>query len=268
VVGFYGGINYGFGYFGHGYEGGRWDNDHFFYNRAVNNVNVTVIHNTYNSTVTNTTVNRVSYNGGNGGISARPSREEEANARGRHLPPVAAQTKHVQDARSNKELRASVNHGLPPVAATPKPGAFKDSAVVRAREAGAVHGLGGRPAEANGSNPRPAFHPNELPKSERPASPNTGDAKLDQKYQKQQDKLGTQQAREMQNLQRQQDQEHARIAKQQANETQKQAMEQRHQQQTQQMQEKHAQQTQSLQTRQQPHAPNRAASPPPPQERR
>src|SRR5580692_6540582 len=23
-VGFYGGINYGFGYFGHGYEGGRW----------------------------------------------------------------------------------------------------------------------------------------------------------------------------------------------------------------------------------------------------
>ena len=45
TVGFYGGINYGFGYFGHGYEGGRWDNGHFFYNRSVNNVNVTVIHN-------------------------------------------------------------------------------------------------------------------------------------------------------------------------------------------------------------------------------
>ena len=29
-VGFYGGISYGFGYFGHGYEGGRWDNGHFF----------------------------------------------------------------------------------------------------------------------------------------------------------------------------------------------------------------------------------------------
>src|SRR5271163_4446852 len=29
-VGFYGGINYGFGYFGHGFEGGRWDNGHFF----------------------------------------------------------------------------------------------------------------------------------------------------------------------------------------------------------------------------------------------
>src|SRR3984885_6731252 len=40
TVGFYGGINYGFGYFGHGFEGGRWDGGHFFYNRAVANVNV------------------------------------------------------------------------------------------------------------------------------------------------------------------------------------------------------------------------------------
>jgi len=44
-VGFYGGISYGFGYFGHGYEGGRWDGGHFFYNRTVNNVNVSIIHN-------------------------------------------------------------------------------------------------------------------------------------------------------------------------------------------------------------------------------
>jgi len=29
-VGFYGGIDYGFGYFGDGYVGGRWDHDHFF----------------------------------------------------------------------------------------------------------------------------------------------------------------------------------------------------------------------------------------------
>src|SRR4051812_21884921 len=42
-VGFYGGISYGFGYFGEGYEGGRWDNGRFFYNRSVNNVNTTVI---------------------------------------------------------------------------------------------------------------------------------------------------------------------------------------------------------------------------------
>jgi hypothetical protein len=36
----------------------------------VNNVNVTNIHNVYNKTViNNTTINHVSYNGGNGGIS-------------------------------------------------------------------------------------------------------------------------------------------------------------------------------------------------------
>ena len=51
TVGFYGGINYGFGYFGHGYEGGRWDGGHFFYNRAVNNINVAVIHNVYETKV-------------------------------------------------------------------------------------------------------------------------------------------------------------------------------------------------------------------------
>ena len=82
-VGFYGGINYGFGYFGNGFEGGRWDNDHFFYNRSVTNVNVTNIHNVYNTTViNNTTVNRVSYNGGNGGINARPTPEQELQPRG------------------------------------------------------------------------------------------------------------------------------------------------------------------------------------------
>jgi hypothetical protein len=73
-VGFYGGINYGYGYTGQGYQGGRWDKGQFAYNRAVNNVNVTNIHNTYNTTViNNTTVNRVSYNGGTGGITARPT---------------------------------------------------------------------------------------------------------------------------------------------------------------------------------------------------
>ena len=138
-VGFYGGINYGFGYFGHGFEGGRWDNGHFFYNRAVLNVNVNVIHNVYNTRVNETTVTRVSFNGGNGGINARATAQEEAAAHERHIPPVAAQTEHIQAARSNPELRASTNHGKPPIAATPRPGELKGGGVVAAREGGAVH---------------------------------------------------------------------------------------------------------------------------------
>src|ERR1700722_19619113 len=68
-VGFYGGVNYGFGYGGVGFAGGRWVGNSFAYNRSVTNItNVTVIHNTYNETVVkNVTVNKVSFNGGAGG---------------------------------------------------------------------------------------------------------------------------------------------------------------------------------------------------------
>src|SRR5215468_4142315 len=95
VVGFYGGVNYGFGYFGHGYEGGRWDRGHFFYNRAVNNVNVSIVHNTYNTTIVNRSETRISYNGGQGGINARATSEEQAAARERHIGAVQAQTRHA-----------------------------------------------------------------------------------------------------------------------------------------------------------------------------
>ena len=168
-VGFYGGISYGYGYFGEGYQGGRWQNGQFYYNRSVNNVNVTNIHNVYNTTViNNTTVNRVSYNGGNGGISARPTPEQEAVAQEKHIPPVAVQNQHAQAARAKPELRASVNHGAPPVAATPKAGAFSDRAVVPARQGGAPY----NPAINRAAVQPPAnTHPeNNAARPDRPAS--------------------------------------------------------------------------------------------------
>jgi WXXGXW repeat (2 copies) len=107
-VGFYGGVNYGFGYGGRGYEGGRWDNGHFFYNRSVNNVTQTIVKNVYNTTVeNNTTINRVSCNGGNGGVEARATAEETAAERDRHIPPLAMQTQHAEAARTNPQLRAT-----------------------------------------------------------------------------------------------------------------------------------------------------------------
>ena len=174
-VGFYGGVSYGYGYYGEGYEGGRWDNGHFFYNRSVNNVNVTVIHNVYNTTVINsTTVNRVSYNGGTGGISARPRPEEAAAAREKHIPAVAVQTQHAQAARTNPEQRASVNHGKPAVAATPKPGAFSDRAVVPAKAAGAPYNPPVNRAAAQPAAITPAVHPvNNAARPDRPSQPNS-----------------------------------------------------------------------------------------------
>ena len=83
TVGFYGGINYGFGYPGHGYYGGYWRGRDFYYNRAVNNVNINTVHNVYNQTVVNNVkVNHVSYNGGPHGIQARPTSEQLAAERG------------------------------------------------------------------------------------------------------------------------------------------------------------------------------------------
>src|SRR5271154_1879720 len=70
-VGFYGGINYGFGYVGTGYYGGRWTDGHFYYNTRVNNVNVHVVRNVYEKTVV-VHNSHVSFNGGRGGMSARP----------------------------------------------------------------------------------------------------------------------------------------------------------------------------------------------------
>lgn len=265
-IGFYGGINYGFGYFGEGYVGGRWDNGHFFYNTTINNVNVNIIHNVYNTRVNEVTVNRVSFNGGNGGITARPSAREEIYTHENHTPRVPAQNEHIQAARSDPQQRASMNHGAPPVAATPRPGALKESGVVRARN-GAEPNVGARAAnngahpennaarpENNGARPNPT-HPNDLPTMERPSAPNTGNPKTDQKYQQQHEKLQAKQTQERQKLQQQQDQEHQRLAKQNANDAQKQQVEQKHAQQTQQLQQRHTQQQQQLQQRQAPPAP-------------
>ena len=278
VVGFYGGINYGFGYFGHGYEGGRWDGGHFYYNTTVNRVNVEVVHNVYNTRVTETTGSRVSYNGGNGGINARPTAQEQAAVRERHIAPVSAQVQQERTARSDRQQWASVNHGMPAVAATPKPGGFKDKGVVTTREAGGPYKPAPRP-ENNTSRPannsprpennvsRPAIHPNDLPRVDRPAPPNTGNSRQDLKYQQEQERLQAKQQKDLQKLQQKQEQEHQQMAKQQANQAKQQQMEQRHQQQTQQLQQKHAQQNQQLHQRQQP-PPSRPAPPPRENERR
>lgn len=258
-VGFYGGVNYGFGYSGRGYDGGRWDNGHFDYNRSYSNVNVSVNRNVYNEGGgNNRSGSRVSFNGGNGGINERPDAREEAAGNQRHVGPVAAQTSHAEAARGNPELRASSNQGKPPIAATARPGGFKDNGAVPAREGGAVHSP---PAtSSNNSNrpvyetarPTPAVHAKDLPPAEHMAAPNTGNAKTDQRYQQQQQKLQTQQVKERQTLQTRQEQDHSRLAQKPANQPQQQQLEQRHAQQTTQLEQKHTQQQQQLQQHQQP----------------
>ena len=251
-VGFYGGINYGFGYFGNGFYGGRWQGDHFFYNREV--ANVVNVRNVYNEHVTIVNNTHVAFNGGNGGIQSRPSAEEQQWGKERHVGPVAAQTQHINAARSNPELRASVNHGKPAIAATARPGDFKSGAVP-AKEAGGEY----KPAEHEahpGAAAAPAraavpAHVKDLPPAEKMPAPNTGNPKVDKQYQKEQQKMQAQQDKERQNLQAQQEKEHAQLAKQKAPPEKQQQVEQKHQQQTQALVQKHTEQRQQVAARQQ-----------------
>jgi hypothetical protein len=262
-VGFYGGINYGFGYIGNGYEGGRWDGGHFAYNTYVTHVNTTIIHNTYNTTVVNVTENRVSYNGGEGGVSARPSAEQETYASQRHVGPVATQTQHVQEARSNPQLRATANQGKPPIAATAKPADFKTGVVASTNAGGEYKAPPANAARGNeAKTPASEEHPETTTKAPATANhaselqehkftpPNTGNAATDQKYQQQQDKLAAKQTQDHQKLQQQQEQEHQQATTKNYNDTQKQQMEQKHTQQTQQLEQKHTTQQKQMEQHQ------------------
>jgi YXWGXW repeat-containing protein len=128
-VGYYGGINYGLGYFGSGYEGGYWKDGVFFYNTAITSVDTAVITNTYKQVVSTATVNKVSFNGP-GGIAAQPTAQEITWSRERHIQPTALQVKHQRIASANRALFAAVNHGTPTIAATAKPGVFKGPVIV------------------------------------------------------------------------------------------------------------------------------------------
>jgi hypothetical protein len=209
----------------------------------VNNLNGGNFHNVYNERIEAGNENHVSYNGGQGGIEARPTSGQEAAARQSHIPAGAAQNDHAQAARANPAQRAGVNHGKPAIAATSKPGDFSGSGAARARDAEepARGATGGEAAST-----RAAVHPNDLPPISRPAAVNSGDARADKKYEAQQDKLIAKQTAERQQLQQKQDSEHQKSSFK-AN---SQKVEQKHQTQTQALRQRHATQQQSLQSRQ------------------
>jgi hypothetical protein len=158
-IGFYGGVNYGYGYTGVGYEGGYWRNGNFFYNRSVNNITNVAITNVYNKTVVVNNTSRVSFNGGPSGIQATPTPEQLAAEKQPHVVATPEQTRHVEAAAKDPSLALANNHGNPAIAATAHPAQFKGSGVVGAHPVNAV-----TPAQVS---PLPAAQPksNVLPPS-------------------------------------------------------------------------------------------------------
>jgi WXXGXW repeat (2 copies) len=115
TVGFYGGIDYGYGYSGNGYWGGRWEGDTFRYNTAVTHVNTNVVHNTYVDSSVNKQVNatRASFNGPNG-VKAEPTAEQKAAAQNaKKTPPTSEQLARQEAASKDHNLQASANKGHP-----------------------------------------------------------------------------------------------------------------------------------------------------------
>jgi hypothetical protein len=150
-VGFYGGIDYGFGYFGVGFVGGYWRGGDFCYNRAVANVENVRVTNVYNNTTVgnNFTGERPSFNGP-AGVHARPTGPELAAQREPHRGWTGEQRLHAQGAKAVPALLASSNHGRPPIAATPRAAAFKGSGTVATRPMPTAPAPAGAGAVADG----------------------------------------------------------------------------------------------------------------------
>jgi len=124
-VGYYGGVNYGFGYMGVGFAGGLWVGGAFRYNTAVMRVGPS-IHNTYVDTtiVHNTTIinnTHVAYSGGPGGINHPPTAQENTYSHEQHQAASSYQTQHETAARANVNNFASHNGGHPANAAMARP---------------------------------------------------------------------------------------------------------------------------------------------------
>jgi len=176
-VGFYGGVDYGYGYPGDGFYGGRWMGNTFAYNVAVVSINTTVIRNTYRNEVNyRNQYGRVSYNGGRG-IQARPTAAQRTVRQHKRSGPVSAQQRQAQLARTLRQNYAKVNNGHPEHAAMERP-ARSASDFNRAVPARAARPNNNRPNnnarpnnERPNNNARPETRPNARPEARPNAQP-------------------------------------------------------------------------------------------------
>jgi WXXGXW repeat (2 copies) len=125
-VGYYGGVNYGFGYMGVGFAGGMWRGHDFVYNTAVVHVNERFVHTTYvDRTIVehNTIVNdrHVAFSGGPGGIRHDPAPEERMAMNEHHLAPTSFQSQHMNGAMHDHNSYFKANGGHPQNLAVARP---------------------------------------------------------------------------------------------------------------------------------------------------
>ena len=152
-IGWYGGINYGFGYVGFGYEGGYWNSGHFFYNRVYNNINERAVRNVYsyranvrvnnnfrenNNVRANNNV-RPSYRGGPAGVQSNPRPSEGAAYREPTAPRMNTQVQHEQNYGAVRGQYATENHGKPAMTSESRPLRADSNVKPQQRSGGGEH---------------------------------------------------------------------------------------------------------------------------------
>ena len=177
TVGFYGGVNYGFGFGGVGFAGGEWRGGSFAYNTAVVHVDETVVHVTYvNETIVRTNIvenpNHMAYNGGPNGIQRTATPAEQAFAQQPHTAPTTFQTQHAATAKADKTSFSKANAGHPANLVAAKPLAEEKAAPPAGMKAEAAPAEKAAPKPEAGQPSAPAAR--ETPAGARPEAEPTG----------------------------------------------------------------------------------------------
>jgi hypothetical protein len=144
---------------------------------------------------------------------------------------------------------ASVNHGQPEIAATPRPAVLSDPGVVKATSAGSSQQASKAVVAKSGAKPVPV-HAADLPPVAHQAVPSTGNADRDKVNQQEQDDLRDSQEKQRQELQQKQVADHVSAAQHPASSPNAKALEQNHQAQTQALVQRNTSEQKSLQVAQ------------------
>ena len=161
-VGYYGGVNYGFGYMGVGFVGGMWRGHDFVYNTAVMRVDDRRIHNTYidRTIVERNTIRndrRVAFSGGRDGIHHDPRPEERFANRDKHQSETTFQRSHELAARGDRSMYVKNNGGRPSSGAVQRP---FDNGSQRGPSRMQNQGGGGNQGRGNYTPPNPGSRDN------------------------------------------------------------------------------------------------------------
>lgn len=156
-VGFYGGVDYGFGYPGEGFYGGMWQGNVFRYNVVVWHVGGG-FHNTYRAPVAwhRPWNSRASFNGGRG-IPARPTPQDERAMHARHFQPTREQVQQRDTAAHNPDYQFKNNHGKPQHPAMARPSGAPARNMQHPEQKGRqnAHPNNARPGMNHTQKPRP-----------------------------------------------------------------------------------------------------------------